>query len=116
MDPPERACAPTRSSNPHPWVQPPGPRLKPGPVFVTSGGVVKLYLVYAADVLDTSGGTPVHLPRTHHQRFLNQILEPPRGLSVEKNELDFRPYGPTDAVSINKSSGFHAVHATQKHR
>ena len=38
---PERACAPTRSSKPHPRAPPPDPRLKPGPVFVTSGGVIK---------------------------------------------------------------------------
>ena len=41
MDPPERACAPTRSSKPHPRAPPPDPRLKPGPVFVTSGSSYK---------------------------------------------------------------------------
>ena len=40
MDPPERACAPTRSSKSHPRAPPPDPRLKPGPAFVTSGGVI----------------------------------------------------------------------------
>jgi len=34
-----RAYAPTRSSKPHPRAPPLDPRLKPGPVFVTSGGV-----------------------------------------------------------------------------
>ena len=40
-DPPSvRAYAPTRSSKPHLRAPPPGPRLKPGPVFVASGGVI----------------------------------------------------------------------------
>ena len=34
-----RAYAPTRSSKSHPWAPPPDPPLKPGPVFVASGGV-----------------------------------------------------------------------------
>ena len=40
MHSPERACAPTRSSKPHPRAPPPDPRLKPGPVIVTPGGVM----------------------------------------------------------------------------
>jgi len=40
-DPPSvRAYAPTRSSKSHPRAPPPDPRLKPGPVFVASGGVI----------------------------------------------------------------------------
>jgi len=39
MNPSVRAYTPTRSSKPHPWAPPPDPRLKPGPVFVASGGV-----------------------------------------------------------------------------
>ena len=39
LTPSERACAPTHSSKPQPWAPPPGTRLKPGPVFFTSGGV-----------------------------------------------------------------------------
>ena len=38
--PPVRAYAPARSSKPHPWAPPPDPRLKSGPVFVASGGVM----------------------------------------------------------------------------
>jgi len=32
--------ASTRPSKPHPQAPPPDPRLKPGPVFVASGGVI----------------------------------------------------------------------------
>jgi len=39
MTPSVRTYAPTRSSEPHPRAPPPDPRLKPGPVFVASGGV-----------------------------------------------------------------------------
>ena len=35
-----RAYAPTRSSKPQPRAPPLDPRLKPGPVFVASGGVI----------------------------------------------------------------------------
>ena len=40
MAPSVRAYASTRSSKPHPRAPPPDPRLKPGPVFVASGGVI----------------------------------------------------------------------------
>ena len=40
MTPSVRANAPTRSSKPHPRAPPPDPRLKLGPVFVASGGVI----------------------------------------------------------------------------
>ena len=43
MTPSVRAYAPTRSSKPHPRAPPPDPRLKLGPVFVTSGGVRTLH-------------------------------------------------------------------------
>jgi len=33
---------PLGSSNPQPRVPPPEPQLKPGPVFVASGGVIRL--------------------------------------------------------------------------
>ena len=35
-----RACAPTCSSKLNPWAPPPDPRLKPGPVFAPSGGII----------------------------------------------------------------------------
>ena len=48
---PGRAYAPTRSSKAHPRAPPPDPRLKPGPVFVASGGVNILFAVLFIDGL-----------------------------------------------------------------
>ena len=47
---PVRACTPTRSSKPHPRAPPPDPRLAPGPVFATSGGVKREISLIPAEV------------------------------------------------------------------
>ena len=77
MTPSVRALAPARSSKSHPRAPPPDPRLKPGPVFVASGGVINIEALCAAP--------PVALAHSPSQMPLSCPVAPPSQRELRKD-------------------------------